>query len=123
MSAALRFLDDDETTVLPSDNHGNVQTPGTSTPVKRFVENFGDEDADELTVTIIQVGNNDGDDYAQLAPDSGGSPGTWTTSPLTFGTLIDGGTAPFWVRENVPAGRTADNNVRRYDLEAAALSN
>lgn len=122
MPAALRFLAADESTVLLSDNHGNIATPGTSTALKRFVENFGDADADDLTVTITQIGTNDGDDYAQLAPDSGGSPGAWTTSPLTFGTLGDGLTAPFWVREVVPAGRSADNNPRRYDVAATAES-
>lgn len=123
MPAAFRFLAADDTTIISFDSHGNVQTPGTSTQLKRFVENYGDVQADELTVTITQVGLNDGDDYAQIAPDSGGSPGAWTTSPLTFGTLINSATAPFWVRENVPAGRTADNNPRRYDLVASALSN
>ncbi len=123
MPASLRFLAADDATVLSSDNHGNVLTPGTSTPLKRFLENYGDADADETTLTITQVGNNDGSTYAQLAPDSGGSPGAWTTLPLSFGTLIPSATTPFWVRESVPAGRTADRNVRRYDLIASGLSN
>jgi len=122
MPAALRFLEDDESTITTSEALGNVQSPGTSTPIKRFIENFGDQDAEDLILTIVQVGNNDGDDYAQIAPDSGGSPGTWTTSPIVFGTLPDSATAPFWVRANVPAGRTADNNPRRFDLDATALS-
>jgi hypothetical protein len=30
---------------------------------------------------------------------------------------------PFWLRISVPAGRTADNNPRRFDVAATALSN
>ena len=122
MSASLRFLDDDESTVITSENLGNLASPGTSTPAKRFVENNGDEDAQETTLTITQVGNNDGDDYAQLAPDVAGIPGTWTTVPLAFGTLGIAGTMPFWVRVSVPAGRTPDANPRRFDLRATALT-
>lgn len=122
MPASLRFLDDDEVTPITTLSMGNVATPGTTSGKKLFVENFGDEDATSLAVAIEQVGTSDGDDYAQLAPDSGGSPGTWVTTPLSFGTLVAGDTAPFWLRDSVPAGRTADNNPRRFDLAATALS-
>lgn len=122
MPADLRILDSDQTTPIVTLSEGDITTPGAATSKLLYVENFGDADATSLTVTCEQVGTGDGINFAQLALDSGGSPGTWTTSPLSLGTLAASATVPFWARASVPAGRTADNNPRRYDLVADALS-
>lgn len=122
MSATLQFLDTDELTVITSVDEGNVESPETTTAVKRFVKNNGDESAEETELAIEAVGTNDGDDYAYLAPDVSGSPGAFVQTPLSLGTISPGSTVPFWLRESVPAARTADNNPRRFDLVATALT-
>jgi hypothetical protein len=122
MSAILQILDTDESTVLTSINEGNIETPETTTAVKRFVKNNGDETAEETEIELVTVGTNDGVDYAYLAEDLGGTPGSFQQTPVSLGTISAGSTVAFWMRESVPAGRTADNNVRRFDLRAACLT-
>jgi len=120
MSAILQMLAADQTTVITSLNDGNVATPGTIAAHKLGIKNNGDQDALELTLTITPVGTNDGSTYAQIAPDVAGSPGTFQTTPLSFGTLVTGATIAYWLKEVVPSGRTADQNPRRFDLVASA---
>lgn len=116
MSASVRFYDTDEVTVITVINVGNVPSPSTSNPHKVFVNNNGDQTAQSVTVSIEQVGTNDGSVYGQIAPDVGGSPGTFVTTPLTLANIVAGASTPIWFREVVVSGVTPDNNPRRYNL-------
>lgn len=118
MPADIRFLDTDETTVITTFDFGSVATPGQSANKKLFVENSGDETAQSVTMTIAAIGTNDGDDHAEVALDSGGSPGTFGAGPLSLGNIAAGNTVPFWTRVNVASVLTADGNPRRYALDA-----
>lgn len=122
MPAQLRILDDDETTVITSDNLGNIPTPGTSSDQKYFVNNFGTSASLETVVTIEAFGTNDGDDYTQIAEDNAGVPGTFSQDPVELGTIAPLTSAPFWARVAQPAGLTADNNPRRANLVANSLT-
>lgn len=122
MSATLRFLNSDGSEVITTLSEGNIDSPGDSANEKVLVENFGDLDAQEVTITLVQVGTNDGDDYAELAEDMSGSPGTFSTDPLELGTIAALERVPFWTRVELPTGLTADANPRRYDIKATALT-
>lgn len=122
MPAALRILDTDESTIITTKNLGSINTPGQSSNVKLFVENFGDETAQDVTVSIEALGTNDGDNYAQIAPDVSGSPGTWQTADLDLGDIDTLEHTPFWTRVVLPTGLTADNNPRRYQLDASGFT-
>jgi hypothetical protein len=116
------MLDSDGATVLTTLNLGNVATPGSTSAHKLFVQNFGTSAATGVVVSINQVGTNDGSTYAQIAPDSGGSPGTFGTGNVTLGTINALATSPFWVEVVLPAGLTADANPRRFNLVATGLT-
>lgn len=122
MPAQLRILSSDGTTVVTSDNLGNVATPGTDGPTKYFVNNFGTSAALSVTVGIEAIGTNDGDDYTQIAVDIAGAPGSFGQTDLSLGTIAPLSSVAFWVRVVQPAGLTADNNPRRANVVADALT-
>ena len=116
MSASVRFFDSDGITVITIINVGNVATPSTSSPHKVFVDNNGDQIAQGVSVSLEQVGTNDGFVYGQLAPDVSGSPGTFTSGPLTLSNIVAGASTPIWFREVLVSGLTPDDNPRRYNI-------
>lgn len=116
MGALLRFYDTDNVTVISSVSLGNINTPGTSIEKKLYVENYGDVALDGGTVAIVQVGLNDGDDYALVAPDVAGVPGSFTAGPLAIGTLAIATKYAFWTKAVLPSGLTPDLNQRVYLL-------
>lgn len=120
MPAALRFNDTDGSTVITSYDEGDIASPGQTANKKFYVENFGDQTAQSTTVDIEAVGTNDGDDYAQSALDSGGSPGTFGITQLALGNIAAGARVAFWSRIILTSGVTADNNPRRFNLTANA---
>jgi len=65
------------------------------------------------------VGTNDGDDFALLALDVAGSPGAYSTSPLSLGDITAGNSTPFWVKVTLVAGLSAEGNTREFKLHAA----
>lgn len=122
MPAQLRILDSDGTTVITSENFGNIATPGSSASTKFFVQNFGTSAALSVTIGIEAIGTNDGEDYTQIAEDIAGAPGTFGQTDLSLGTIAPLASVPFWVRVVQPAGLTADNNPRRANIVADALT-
>lgn len=122
MSAAARFLDTNGVTVITTDDEGNLATPSTSTPKKVWVENFGDQSLQTTILTITAVGTNDGSTYLKIAPDSGGSPGTFVTTPLSLGTIVAGAKVAVWFKIQLPSGLTPDMNQRHGSLVAAGVS-
>lgn len=73
-------------------------------------------------MSIEAIGTNDGDDYAKIAEDLGGSPGTFGTADVALGTIAPLATVAFWTEAVLPSGLTADNNPRRYRLDATGLT-
>ena len=122
MPASLQFLASDGTTVITTDNEGAIPSPGSSTATKYFVKNVGDVQCTNLVLSLVQVGSNDGVLYALIAPDSGGSPGTFGTSNITIGTLAAGASQAFWAKSTLTAGLTPNNNPRRWTIHAAGNS-
>lgn len=120
MPASLRFLDSDGATVITSEDLGSILSPGSSSNTKLFVENTGDQTAQTVTVEIEQVGTNDGDDYALLAPDVAGSPGAFVTTPVSLGNIAAGAKTAFWTKATLVAGLSAIGNTRQYKIHAEA---
>ena len=120
MSAALQYFAADGVTVVTTVSIGNIPTPGTATPQKLFLNNFGNQTAQNATVALEAIGTNDGSVYAQTAPDVAGSPGTFGNSTLNLGNVAVSGSTPFWVRASLISGLTADSNPRRFSLLASA---
>lgn len=121
MAAEIRFLDTDESTVITTLYLGQVPTPGLQ-PKKLFVENIGDATAQDLTVSLQELNNSDGIDFAQTAVDNSGIPGPFQEAALDLGDLLPGETVALWTRAALIAGITTDNNAREYRLHAEALS-
>jgi len=122
MAASIRFLDSDAATVITSEDLGSILSPGSSSNVLLYVENTGDQTAQDIEVSIEQVGTNDGDDYALLAPDVAGSPGAFATTPVSVGDIAAGTSEPFWVKATLVAGLSAEGNTREFTLHAAGAT-
>jgi hypothetical protein len=119
MSATLEFLNTDNVTVITTLDVGNVASPGTSTQTKLFLKNVGDQSATATTIAIQAIGTNDGSAFALMAPDSGGSPGTFASADLAVGTLAASAEYAFWVMISTVAGLSPDGNPRRVNLHAS----
>lgn len=122
MPATLRVLDSDGSTVITTLNLGSVSTPGSTSGHKCFVNNNGTATAQSVSLTIEQVGTNDGNSYLQTAPDSGGSPGTWGQTSISLGDIAVSASVAFWVRVVLPSGLTADGNPRRVNVKASGFT-
>jgi hypothetical protein len=122
MSANLQFLASDNATVITTLNLGSIASPGSSTQTKLYLQNTGTTSADSTTITIEQIGTNDGSIYALLAPDAGGTPGVFGTSPLSVGSIAALGEVPFWTEVTLVAGLSPNNNPRRFNLQGQGLS-
>ena len=116
MSATLEIQDDagDPTT---SANFGAVDG-GDEQQLKFSVENVGDQSATSVQLSISRLASNDGIDFAQLAEDVGGNPGSYGTADLNLGTMIAAASIDFWVKVVVPAGTTPAGNPRQFDIIA-----
>jgi hypothetical protein len=119
MPASLVYLDTDASTVITTEDLASILSPGSSANKRLFVKNVGDQTGQSVTVTIEAVGTNDGDDYALLAPDLGGSPGAFSTSPLSLGNIAAGAMQGFWLKVTLVAGLSAEGNTREFKLHAA----
>jgi hypothetical protein len=119
MPATARFLDTDGSTVIVDEDLGSILSPGSSAGTKLYVENFGDQTAQAVALSIEAVGTNDGDDYALLALDVAGSPGAYATTPLSLGDITAGNSTAFWVKVTLVAGLSAEGNTREFKLHAA----
>lgn len=122
MSAQLRIVDTDGSTVITSLSLSNIESPGSSSEKKVYVENFGDQTAQSVVLSIVAVGTNDGADYAATAPDVSGSPGVFGTSDIALGDIASLARVAVWTQTTLPSGLTADNNPRRFDLSADGVS-
>ncbi len=71
-----------------------------------------------MTVEIEAVGTNDGDDYALLAEDVSGSPGSFGIAAISLGNIAAAAKSPFWTKASLVAGVSAEGNTREYKLLA-----
>jgi hypothetical protein len=119
MPATLRFLDTDGTTVITTEDLASILSPGSSSNKKLYVENSGDQTAQSVTVENEAVGTNDGVDYALLAADVAGSPGAFSTSPVSLGDIAAAAKVAFWAKVTLVAGLSAEGNTREYKIHAS----
>lgn len=122
MPATLRVIDTDGSTIITAINFGNVDTPGETSDKLIYVENFGDETAQDVSFTLEAVGTNDGDDWALIAADSGGSPGSYDTTAIDLGDILSLNRVAVWAKVALPSGLTSDNNPRRFNLKASGVT-
>lgn len=115
--AALIEIEDDTGSPITSGNFGAVDG-GSSQQLKFKAKNVGDQTATSVQLTIARLASNDGLDFAQLAVDVGGNPGSFSTAPINVGTLIAGAVYTFWGKVTVPVGETPAGNPRQFDVIA-----
>ena len=121
MAALILFLDEDDNPITTL-NLGAVDFPDTSENTLIKAVNVGDVLASEITISLQPVGDNDGDDYAKLSADSGGSPTGFSSSSVLIGDVDVLEEVPLWTRTEIPTGITADDNPRRYTIRASGYT-
>jgi hypothetical protein len=122
MSAQLRVLAADQSTIITSANLGNILTPGSSSNVKFYLQNFGDQTCNNVTVSIGSIAANDGSLYAFIAADISGAPDTFGPGPLVVGNVGVLASVPFWSKVITMQGLDPSNNPRRYALVCQGTS-
>ena len=89
---------------------------GTVSQQKFLVENTGSDPAEDVEISADRLVQNDGIDFAAIAPDAGGNPGTFQTSPILVGTIAPGDIVAFWLRISVPVGTSPAGNQRLLEV-------
>lgn len=111
--AATIEIEDDAGSPIGSFDWGAI-LDNSNEKFKFFAKNTGDRDATSVLISIERLNQNDGVDFALLAPDSGGNPGAFTASPLNIGTLASGARVAFWLKVTVGSGTTPGGNPRQF---------
>ena len=97
------YLDSDDSTRLTDPFAINNAVPGTAgTEVKRYLKAL-EAVGTTVTIQVISDSRTDADAILELAPDSGGSPGSWGSS-ANMGTFTADQSKAFWLRANPAAG-------------------
>ena len=115
--AATIEIENDTGSPITSANFGAVDG-GSSQQLKFQAKNVGDQDATSVQLSIVRLASNDGLDFAQLAVDIGGNPGTFSNAPINVGSMVVGAIFVFWGKVNVPVGETPAGNPRQFDVIA-----
>lgn len=89
---------------------------GTVSQQKFLIENTGSDPAEDVEVSADRLVQNDGVDFAEIALDAGGNPGTYQTAPLLIGTVAPGQVLAVWLRITVPFGTSPAGNQRLLDF-------
>ena len=98
------YLESDGETHLDDPFAINDAQPGSpGSGVKRYLKVL--EAVTGVSVDVMQDSRGDDDDILQVAPDSGGSPGTWGAS-ADLGSFSADQAKPFWLRANPAAGES-----------------
>jgi hypothetical protein len=85
---------------------------------KFIVKNVGDTIATSVTIQTVRIAQTDGLEHAYLANDNGGNPDTYSTNPISVGTLAAGASYLFWLKISVPLGASPVGNPRIFNLTA-----
>jgi len=113
MAASIELQDDAGNTIT-SFNFGAIN--GDAELALKFqIKNLGDSVANSVSLYAQRLNQNDGLDFVQLAKDNGGSPGTYTTAALDFGSMAANAINVFWAKVTVPLGTTPAGNPRQFD--------
>ncbi len=115
--AATLEIQDDTGAPITSANFGAVNG-GANQAIKFTVKNVGDQSATSVQLSIARLASNDGIDFAQIAEDIGGNPGSYGTTAINIGTLATLASVDFWVKVTVPTGTTPAGNPRQFDILA-----
>ena len=115
--AATIEIEDDASNPITAANFGAVNG-GANQQLKFQVKNVGDQNATSVQLSIARLASNDGLDFAQVAEDVGGNPGSYGTAIINLGTMIPGAIIAFWVKVTVPNGTTPAGNPRQFDIVA-----
>lgn len=108
-------IQDDAGSPLTSSNYGAINA--SSNQAKKFrVQNVGNQNADSVQIYLQRLGGNDGLDFAQIAPDADGNPGTYGTANLVIGTMVPDAIVYFWVKATVGANVTPAGNPRQFSI-------
>jgi len=91
---------------------------GDDAEYKFKAKNIGDQDASSVLIFVERLVQNDGVDFASIAEDVGGNPGTYAPTPLNIGSLPAGDEVFFWVDVTVPTGTTPAGNPRQFKTKA-----
>jgi len=115
--AATLEIEDDTGAAITTVNFGAVNG-GASQALKFQVKNVGNQVATSVQLSIARLASNDGIDFAQIAEDFGGNPGSYGTTVINLGTMIAGAYISFWCKVTVPIGTTPAGNPRMFDIIA-----
>lgn len=108
-------VENDASAPITSTNFGSIG--GGDTISKKFrLENQGTTEATSVQVSLQQLLQNDGFDFAYIAPDVNGNAGAYKSGLLNVGTVATGAVAYFWVQVTVPVGTSPAGNPRQFDI-------
>lgn len=113
---AIITIENDASIPVTSVNFGAV-SGGSFQQLRMNATNTGTTTASALQLFLVRVASNDGVDFAQIAPDVSGNPGTYSTNPLNVGTLAAGATYWFWVIVSVASSASPQGNPRTFGVE------
>jgi len=112
------YLDSDDSTRLDDPFAINSTPPGTpGSGVKRYLKAL-EAVASTVTIQVISDSRAAGDDILELAPDSGGSPGSWGSS-ANMGTFSADESKAFWLRANPGGGESLGNKQCKIEVSVA----
>jgi hypothetical protein len=100
---------------LTSYNFGAING-GALQEHKFRVQNVGNNPATNVQLFLQRLASNDGLDYATLAEDASGNPGTYSRNAIIIGDLAPGQLRYFWAKVTVPSGTTPAGNPRQFDV-------
>lgn len=113
---ATLIIENDALTPINTVNFGTV-AGGNNQQIRMLLTNTGNVTATSVVLSLSRITTNDGVDFTQIAPDVSGAPGTFSTNPLTPGTMAAGAQYWFWVSVSVPVGATPQGNPRAFNLQ------
>ena len=73
--------------------------------------------ADTATIIISDMGK-----WGKVAPDSGGSPGSWVTRDYNLGNIAASAMTPFWIKLSVPSDAGSTGNTRHLNVTLEATT-
>ena len=108
-------VENDASQPITSSNFGSI-SGGVTIAKKYRLENQGNAQATSVQVSLQRLLQNDGLDFAHIAPDVAGNAGQYQSGLLNIGTLNPGGVAYFWGQVTVPVGTSPAGNPRQFDI-------
>ncbi len=108
-------IQDDSGNALTSYNFGAI-AGNAELGIKFRLQNVGDTDASSVSLFLQRLSANDGLDFAVIAEDIEGNPGTYSPNVINVGSLAAGAIKYFWGKVVVPVATTPAGNPREFDF-------